>query len=66
MSDFSIPIIVDRSIMTISESRVDNTKYDLTPQNSNLKLTLRDSTNYYSFPAIYLEEVAETTNNTNE
>ena len=52
--------------MTIGESRVDNTKYDLTPQNSNLKLTLRDSTNYYSFPAIYLEEVANTNNNTNE
>ena len=66
LSDFSIPIIVDRSIITIGESRVDNTKYDLTPQNSNLKLTLRDSTNYYSFPAIYLEEVAETINNTNE
>lgn len=66
LSDFSIPIIVDRSIMTISESRVDNTKYDLTPQNSNLKLTLRDSTNYYSFPAIYLEEVANINNNTNE
>lgn len=66
LSDFSIPIIVDRSIITISESRVDNTKYDLTPQNSNLKLTLRDSTNYYSFPAIYLEEVANINNNTNE
>ena len=65
LSDFSMPIIVDRSIMTISENRVDNTKYDLTPK-SNLKLTLRDFTNYYSFPAIYLEEVAETTNNTNE
>ena len=65
LSDFSIPIIVDRSIMTISENIVDNTKYDLTPK-SNLKLTLLDSTNYYSFPAIYLEKVAETTNNTNE
>ena len=65
LSDFSMPIIVDRSIMTISENRVDNTKYDLTPK-SNLKLTLKDFTNYYSFPAIYLEEVAETTNNTNE
>ena len=69
LSDFSIPIIVDRSIMTISESRVDNTKYDLTPRQSDskeLKLILRDSTNYYSFPAIYLEEIAKTTNNTNE
>lgn len=69
LSDFSIPIIVDRSIMTISENRVDNTKYDLTPKKSDLKelkLTLRDSTNYYSFPAIYLEEVAKTTNTTNE
>ena len=69
LSDFSIPIIVDRSIMTISENRVDNTKYDLTPRQSNskeLKLILRDSTNYYSFPAIYLEEIAKTTNNTNE
>lgn len=66
LSDFSIPIIVDRSIITINESRVDNTKYDLTPQKSDLKLTLQDSTNYYSFPAIYLEEVTETTNNTNE
>ena len=66
LSDFSIPIIVDRSIMTIGESRSDNTKYDLTPQKSDLKLTLRDSTNYYSFPAIYLEEVANTNNNTNE
>ena len=69
LSDFSIPIIVDRSIMTISKSRVDNTKYDLTPAQSNskeLKLILRDSTNYYSFPAIYLEEVAKTTNTTNE
>ena len=70
LSDFSIPIIVDRSIVTISESRVDNTKYDLTPRQSDskkeLKLILRDSTNYYSFPAIYLEEIAKTTNNTNE
>lgn len=69
LSDFSIPIIVDRSIMTISENRVDNTKYDLTPRQSDskeLKLILRDSTNYYSFPAIYLEEIAKTTNNTNE
>lgn len=65
LSDFSIPIIVDRSIMTISENRVDNTKYDLTPK-SNLKLTLKDSTDYYPFSAIYLEQVAETTNNTNE
>ena len=55
--------------MTIGESRVDNTKYDLTPRQSDskeLKLILRDSTNYYSFPAIYLEEVANTNNNTNE
>lgn len=69
LSDFSIPIIVDRSTITINESRVDNTKYNLTPQQSDskeLKLTVRDSTNYYSFPAIYLEEVAATTNNTNE
>lgn len=69
LSDFSIPIIVDRSIMTISESRVDNTKYDLTPKKSNskeLKLTLRDSTDYYPFSAIYLEEVAKTTNIINE
>lgn len=69
LSDFSIPIIVDRSIMTISESRVDNTKYDLTPKKSDskeLKLTLRDSTNYYPFPAIYLEEVTETTDIINE
>lgn len=69
LSDFSIPIIVDRSIMTISENRVDNIKYDLTPKKSKskeLKLILRDSTNYYSFPAIYLEEVAKTTNTTNE
>lgn len=69
LSDFSIPIIVDRSIMTISENRVDNTKYDLTPPQSKtkeLKLILRDSTNYYSFPAIYLEEVTKTTNTTNE
>lgn len=65
LSDFSIPIIVDRSIMTISENRVDNIKYDLTPK-SNLKLTLKDSTDYYPFSAIYLEQVAETTNNTNE
>ena len=70
LSDFSIPIIVDRSIITISESRSDNTKYDLTPpeesDSKELKLTLRDSTNYYSFPAIYLEEVAKTTSIINE
>ena len=69
LSDFSIPIIVDRSTITINESRVDNTKYDLTPLQSDskeLKLILRDSSNYYSFPAIYLEEVAKTTNTINE
>lgn len=69
LSDFSIPLIIDRSIITITESRVDNTKYDLTPKKSDskdLKLTLRDSTKYYPFPAIYLEEVTEETNTINE
>ena len=64
LSDFSIPIIVDRSIMQIENSS-DNTKYILTPK-SNLKLTLKDSTDYYPFSAIYLEQVAETTKTINK
>lgn len=69
LSDFSIPIIVDRSIMTISENISDNTKYDLMPQESDskeLKLILRNSTKYYPFPAMYLEEVTKTTDTINE
>ena len=64
LSDFSIPIIVDRSAIQIENSS-DNTKYILTPK-SNLKLTLKDSTDYYPFSAIYLEQVAETTKAINE
>ena len=70
LSDFSIPIIIDRSIITISKNIYDDTKYDLTPPKQSdlkdLKLTLRDSTKYYPFPAIYLEEVAKTTDTINE
>ena len=70
LSDFSTPIIVDRSTITISKNIYDDTKYDLTPPKQSdlkdLKLTLRDSTKYYPFPAIYLEEVAKTTDTINE
>ena len=74
LSDFSIPIIVDRSIITISINEEDNTKYDLknpnksdsTTETFNWQLTLRDSTNYYPFSAIYLDAVAQTIDTTNE
>ena len=70
LSDFSIPIIVDRSTITISKNIYDDTKYDLTPPEKSdlkdLKLTLRDSTQYYPFPAMYLEEVTKTTDTINE
>ena len=69
LSDFSIPIIVSRSIMKINENAYDSTQYDLTLQKSDLKelkLILRDSTNYYPSPAIYLEEVTKETNIINE
>lgn len=70
LSDFSIPIIVDRSTITISKNIYDDAKYDLTPPEKSdlkdLKLTLRDSTQYYPFPAMYLEEVTKTTDTINE
>ena len=52
LSDFSKPIIIDRSILgaTISD---DHTKYIFTP--SNCIVTEETSTEYYPLPAVYIK-----------
>ena len=65
LSDFSTPIIVDRSIMEIADYN-SNKQYSLTPKDWNsLKWIETDATEYYPFKAIYLT-TENITNITNE